>query len=125
MSRFEIDQKVYVVENGVLKPGTIHTVYESLGYALVRFDNDELQKVMFERIAVMPEEKETEKPSEPVLKSEITITQNEFMEIGSRISAEIAYESDVGFEMMGIFARLLAMMHIALFVEGPDDDTAV
>ena len=122
MSKFEIDQKVYVVKNGVLKPGTIHAVYDSLGYAVVRYDGGELQKVMFERIAVMPEEKETEKPSEPVEKSEITITPNEFMEIGARISAEIANESDGGLELMGIFARVLAMMHIALFVEGPDDE---
>lgn len=122
MSKFEIDQKVYVVDNGVLKPGTIHAVYDTLEYAVVRYDDGEMQKVMFEHIAVMQEEKETEKPSEPVLKSEITITQNEFMEIGSRVLAETAYESDGGFELMGIFARLLAKMHTALFVEGPDDE---
>ena len=125
MSKFKIDQKVYVVDNGELIPGTIHTVYESLGYALVRFDNDELQKVMLERIAVMTEEKETEKPSEPVFKSEITITPEEFMNIASSIVADEAKETENPIIFMGACSILMSKIHKALFLEGSDDDTAV
>ena len=125
MSKFEIDQKVLVVEDNELKPGTIRNLYETLGIAIVDFGGAEYKKVKIDNIAIEHDTEKNTKSDEPIEREEITITPNEFMEIATSVLAKEAEGMDQPIMFMGGCSILMGKIHKALFVEDPNDDKTV
>lgn len=119
MSKFEIDQKVLVVEDNELKPGTIRSLYETLGIAIVDFGEAEYKKVNIDKIAIVHENEKNAESNEPIERAEITITPNEFMEIATSVLAKEAKGMDNPIMFMGACSILMGKIHKALFIEDP------
>ena len=83
MSKFKVGMKVNFIRENEMLTGVIENVFDNTNIAIVSIPDDAHYKVRFEEMAIAPEPelKTEEKPIEPVEKSEITITPNEFMEI--------------------------------------------
>lgn len=116
MNLLKCGDNVVVIEDGELRNGVIKTVFDMVTppmYA-VEFE-DGIEKVPFNRVAPAPKtEIPEEQKREPVFKSEITITPDEFMNIATRIIAEETKEHKlVGFAT----TILLAKIHKALFLD--------
>lgn len=125
MSKFEIDQKVLVVEDNELKPGTIRSLYETLGIAIVDFGEAEYKKVKIDNIAIEHESEKDAESNEPIERAEITITPNEFKEIASKVASEVMLTMNKPIEVIGDYAVIVAKLQLALFVEDPNDDKTV
>lgn len=112
--------RVGVVINGEIKKGVVMSVYSDLDYAIVKFE-DGVSKVMLHNIGLLPEEKDQDPEiKEPVIKSEITITRDNFNKIAVKLIAKEARESKSG--MIGMFFTIfVAKLERALFIEGEND----
>lgn len=110
-------QKIKVVDNNELKDGTLRDVYETLDIAIVDIGDGVYKKVRIDQIAIVEE-----KPTEPVAKSEITITPSEFMTITCKIVAKLALDVDDSVKFMGACSILLGKIHTALFIEGSENE---
>lgn len=110
--------RVGVVSNGEIKKGVVMSVYSDLDYAIVKFEDGVVSKVMLHNIGLLPEEKDQEpkEPKKPVEKSEITITPAEFEKIGSKVCGKLA--TKIGPSVILLGATILAGLHTALFIEG-------
>lgn len=112
--------RVGVVSNGEIKNGVVMSVYSDLDYAIVKFEDGVVSKVMLHNIGLLPEEKvQDPEPKKPVEKSEITITPEEFQNIGVKISIKLVEKYGPGFMLM--CSAILAGLHTALFIEGEND----
>lgn len=110
--------KVGVLINGEIKKGVVMSVYNDLDYAIVKFE-DGLKKIMLHNIGLLPEEKDQD-PKEPVEKSEITITREDFRKLTVKLVAKNA--KDCNSVMVGLaFSLFCADLDRALFVEGEND----
>lgn len=79
MSKFKTDMRVFVIdENNEVRKGVINVVYEAMEIAIVKFDDGNVEKVNVNCLGICREEPTKTEPSEPVEKSEITITRDEF-----------------------------------------------
>jgi hypothetical protein len=115
---------VAIIRGGEVVTGTIGRIiptYDGPRF-LVKTEN-ELVKVLATEIARIPEKKNetpTEPKREPIQKSEITITPNEFREKAVSIITEISNE--MGDPMIGMaFTIFTAKLHRKLFFEADDD----
>lgn len=111
--------RVGIIENGKIVKGTIKEVYLEVGYAVVAFDCGDVKKVLLSNLAVLPEEnQEPKSPTEPVEKSEITITPEEFRNIACDVVARKTKDNP----LVGLVTTLLlADIHKALFIEGDNE----
>ena len=82
--------RVGVLENGEIRKGTIKNVYHEFNIAIVAFEDGNVEKVPLSNLGLLPEEKvqNNQEPKEPVEKSEITITPDEFRKIVSEVIAK-------------------------------------
>ena len=123
MPKFNVDDKIIVIENGKIRKGTIARIFDEVtpNMALVAFDDlGDFEKVSVERIALEPiasgseKDEYPEEENEPVEKSKITITPEEFEEIVCRVIAE----ETMDYKLVGlVFAGLMGKIHRALFIE--------
>jgi hypothetical protein len=116
MNLLKCGDNVVVIEDGELRNGVIKTVFDMITppmYA-VEFE-DGIEKVPFNRVAPAPKtETPEEQKREPVFKSEITITPDEFQEISCRVVAEETKDNI----FIGLtFSTILAKIHKALFLD--------
>lgn len=81
MSKFKLGVRVVVIDGDTheIRKGVIDNVYETLEVAIVKFDDGNVEKVGFDYLSI-----ESEK------KSEITITEEEFIDIVTDIATEFA-----------------------------------
>lgn len=85
-TNLKIDDKVMTIQDGECRYGKIHAIFDNLNVpvAMVDFTNENgdisMEKVRLADLVIVeePEVKETATPSEPVEKSEITLTPDEF-----------------------------------------------
>ncbi len=120
MSKLIKGSRVGMIENGKIVKGTVKEVYFEVGYAVVEFDCETTRKVLLSNLAVLPEEsQEPKSPTEPVEKSEITITPEEFENIAGKVGAKLAFKFGPDFILKS--AILMAKLHEALFIEGDNE----
>lgn len=126
MSKLTMGCKVFVInDNHTVRKGTLKGIYDSVGIAVVDFDDNEgtFEKVKLDKIGIVEETEaptEKERPSAPVEKSEITITSEDFRATIAKIIAEesktchpaVAMTLTIGF----------VKLHKALFTEDPENE---
>ena len=121
-TNFKLGDRVMAIQNSKARYGTIRTIggnaYETI--AIVKFETEkpgeyELEKIKVSDLILVEETeaKETEaKETEPVEKSEITITPDEFREIGVKVITKLTATKPI----VGLaFTAFLAELHKALF----------
>lgn len=118
MSKFTEGTRVVVIDNRIRK-GVIDHLYDDLEIAIVKFEDGEVDKVRYRYITVDVENQE-EETTEPLEKSEITITPDEFREIASKACAKVV--SKGGPASILLAGVLLAEIHDALFYNGGEND---
>lgn len=125
MSKFKTGMRVVVIdENNEVRKGVINTVYEDMEIAIVKFDDGNVEKVHFSYLGIEPETKDQEeKPTEPVEKSEITITPDEFKKIASKVVMKNVEKMGEGGGLLGLTFTIFAVeLHRALFFDAVDND---
>lgn len=126
MSKLTMDCKVFVInDNHTIRKGTLKGIYDSVGIAVVDFDDNEgtFEKVKLDKIGIVEETEvptEKERPSAPVEKSEITITPEEFRDKAIDIIFKVTdgRHSLVADVLTCGFAKLSN----ALFIEDPENE---
>ena len=119
MKMFNENDRVITIENGAIKNGIVRKCFYNMNppVLLVEFDDGHVEKVRPEKLALAPKTEEpTEEPREPILKPEITITPDEFRDIGlDLLTDSIMKTKDIEF---GIKASMfLAQLQKALFID--------
>lgn len=126
MSKFKPGLRVVVIDGDTheVRKGVINASYEGVEVAIVKFDDGNVEKVSFDYLGVEPETKvQEEKPTEPVEKSEITITPDEFKKIATDVVAREVEKMEKGVGLLGItFTIFVAKLHRALFFDAVDND---
>ena len=124
MSDFKTGTRVNVINwcSNEIKKGVINTVFEDIEIAIVQFDDGNVEKVYFSSLSIdqATEAKAQEEPTEPVEKSGITITPDEFRKIAVDV---ITKESEKGGPILTIVCILLvSKLHRAIFGDEGNDD---
>lgn len=88
MKKFNIGDRVIVIEDNEVKRGTIKNVYSDLQIFIVEFNDGSVGKVVADKIALEPKaettaeaEAQEKREDVPRMKSEVTITPDEFREV--------------------------------------------
>lgn len=118
--KITIGDRVITIKNNQIRKGTVTKIYDldPIIY-IVEFDDGNVEKVCHNEIALEPETETQEEDLEPVEKSEITITPDEFKKIACRVIVNETKDS----RLMGlVFALLMDKIHKALFVEPWEND---
>lgn len=123
MSKFEKGTTVLHIVNNRLKRGTILSIYDTLNVAVVSFEDGSTEKVKLSDLAISYEEKRRqepekireEKPSNPVEKSEITITPVEFRKKVVDLATEKSMNGK--FKEGFVITYIGAELHKALFYD--------
>lgn len=112
---FDIGNKVVTIKDGELRKGVVKYCYPIYPPVFaVEFEDGTVEKVHYNNIAPEPKTETPEERIEPVEKSEITITPDEFSSIAARIIVEET-GSDV---LTGLrFASIIGKLREALFVD--------
>lgn len=121
MSKFKVGTRVAVIDKDTheIRKGVINASYEGVEVAIVTFDDGNVEKVGFDYLGIESETKvHEEKPTEPVEKSEITITPDEFKKIATDVVAREVEKMEKGGGLLGItFTIFVAKLHRALFFD--------
>lgn len=121
MSKFKPGFRVVVIDGDTreIRKGVINATYEEVEIAIVKFDDGNVEKVGFDYLGIEPETKvQEEKPTEPVEKSEITITPDEFKKIATKVVVENIKKMGEGGGVLGLtFTFFVAELHRTLFIE--------
>lgn len=123
MSKFNKDMRVVVIdEHNYVRKGVIDKVFDSMDIAIVKFDDGNVEKVHFSYLGIEPETKaqgEPKKTNEPIEKSEITITPEEFQKIAVGVVRDITEKSGPA---LGFASTLIiSLIHKALFLDEGDN----
>jgi hypothetical protein len=117
---FGIGDKIVSIKDGELRKGVIKNFYPMVTPPVfaVEFEDGSVEKVLYNNVAKEPET-ETQEENEPIQKSEITITPDEFQEIACRVIIETSRNNT---RAASAFTRLIGRLHKALFVEPWEND---
>ena len=118
-TNFKLGDRVMTIQDSKPRYGTIRSIgdngYEHIAIVTFKTDNpneSELQKIKVSDLILVEETEAETKKSEPVEKSEITITPDEFRETGVKVIKKLTAEKPV----VGLaFTAFLAELHKALF----------
>ena len=117
MSNFKEGIRVAIIHDGEILEGKITKLYAPVDIAIVSLDNGDFVKAKLSELAIIKEEK-TEEEKEPVEKSEITITPEEFSAIACKVIAENTDSIVVALSIGEIMAKL----HEALFIDEGENE---
>lgn len=118
--KFKQNDSVYAIVDNKIVEGTVFVILDSV--IVVKLDNGELVKCPSDTVAPakIAEPTEETKESEPVEKSEIIITPDEFKEITTGVVAKITKTKPLlGFAFMSILAEI----HTALFFDNINENS--
>ena len=119
MKKFNENDHVITIENGSIKNGIVSKCFYEMNppVLLVEFDDGNVEKVLPEKLALAPKTEDPKEESrEPIIKSEITITPDEFRDIEFNVITETAIKTKDF--MLGMkLSAFLALLHKALFVD--------
>lgn len=119
---FSTGDEVVTIKDGELRKGVIKNFFPvNPPVFVIEFEDGTVEKIPYNNVAPAPksETQEPEEKNEPVVKSEITITPDEFMKITARV---VAKETKCNLIVGMAFARIFAKVHKALFVEPWEND---
>lgn len=125
INKFNPDTRVGVLENGDIRKGTIKKVHNEFEIAIVEFEDGNVEKVHFSKLGLLSEEKvqDNQDPKEPVEKSEITITPEEFKKITSKVIAKEAVKMGPAKGLLILTITLImAEIHKVLFYDEGNND---
>ena len=119
MSKFNPGVKVLVIgEDNEVRYGVIQNAYDDVGIAIVKFTDDTVEKVHYNRMGIEPETVSQE-INEPVEKTEITITEDYFKEVCVDVIAEKTVGNlSLAFSMVNI---VVAISKKLFSTEGKND----
>lgn len=118
-TNFKLGDRVMMIQNSEVRYGTIHSFCYDPKIVLVDFKTDkpdecERVKVRVSELVLVQETEAEPKKSEPVEKSEITITADEFKKVGVELILKMSGDKAI----VGLtFAAFLAELHKALFFD--------
>lgn len=115
---------VAIIEHGEIKKGILKDVKAlDRPVAIVDFDG-EIRKVLVEDLArVQEESEEIQEDNEPVEKSEITITPDQFHDITTSIIGEECAKMGPAGLMVGMtIGIIMGKIHNELFIDGAEND---
>lgn len=115
---------VAIIEHGEIKKGILKDVKAlDRPVAIVDFDG-EVRKVLVEDLAKVQEEsEEIQEDNEPVEKSEITITPDQFHDITTSIIGEECAKMGSAGLMVGMaIGIIMGKIHTELFADGVEND---
>jgi hypothetical protein len=118
-NEFEKGDKVVTIKDYTLRKGVVYAVYplDPPIYA-VKFEDGTVEKILHNNIA-LESDTETPEENEPIEKSEITITPDEFRAIACRVIAE----ETMRFPLISkIVMPIVVDIHRALFIEPREDE---
>lgn len=113
---FNTGDKVVTIKDGELRKGVVKNFYPMVTPPIfaIEFEDGTVEKVPYNNVAPEPKTETPEEKNDPVEKSEITITPDEFREITCRVIAENTKEHKI----VGLaFASIMGKIHRALFIE--------
>lgn len=126
MCNLKTGARVVVIDGytNAIRKGVVSTVYENMEIAIVHFDDGDVEKVHFSHLGIEADTKaQEEEPTEPVEKSEITITPDEFRDITSKVIAQEAKKIGEGGVIVTLaFTAFAVELHKALFLDGVNND---
>ena len=117
MKKFNVGDRVVVIDFSEIRSGVIRNIYPEVNTAIVAFVDGEVEKISIDRMALekvetveIPETEETHE-SEPVEKSEITITPDEFRETACDVLArETGGDMLFGIRVVPILVKICAAL---------------
>lgn len=119
---FSTGDEVVTIKDGELRKGVIKNFFPvDPPIFVIKFEDGTVEKVRYDKVAPAPktETQEPEEKNEPVEKTEITITPDEFKEIACRvIAAETKSHKLLGLALVPIMGKI----HRALFIEPWEND---
>lgn len=124
MSKLKEGVRVIVFDRDTneIKKGVIDKAYFEMEIAIVKFDDGNVEKVPYEHLHIEPEN-DVQETTEPVEKSEITITPEEFRNISSHVIEEITDKLEDKSGVIGLTMIVFASeLHNALFRSEVEND---
>ena len=122
MNKLNPGTRVGVLENGEIRKGNIKNAYYDCNIAIVVFDDGNVEKVPFSKLGLLAEEK-VPYNREPIEKSEITITPQEFRKITSEVIKNETEEMGSAKGVLRVaFTIIIAKIHRALFYDEGNND---
>jgi hypothetical protein len=123
MVTFNIGDRVMILENNEILKGTVKkNFYEFPEILIIECADGELKKVHIDRVAHEPKSETNDKQNaEPVEKSEITITPDEFKKIGTNLIPTLTKRPIIAIA----FTAFLAELHKALFFDEVSENSEV
>ena len=124
MSKLKEGVRVIVFDRDTneIKKGVIDKAYSEMEIAIVKFDDGNVEKVPYEHLHIEPEN-DVQETTEPVEKSEITITPEEFRNISSHVIKEITDKLEDNRGVIGLTMIVFAAdLHNALFRSEVEND---
>lgn len=114
---FEVGDRVFTVEDNKVVYGEIHEIIGGGSQiVVVKLEDGSLCKMFYHSLAKVQENTETE--SEPVEKSEVTITPDEFRKVSAKVVADILEgidNTDQKLEYLLLSSVLMTKIHCAIF----------
>ena len=113
MTTFNVGDRVMTIQNSEIRKGTVKIIFENFPDQLVvEFDDGEFKKTSIDKVALEPKSDTNDKQNaEPVEKSEITITPDEFRDVGIKVITKATKRPLVTI----VLTAFLADLHKALF----------
>lgn len=117
---FNIGDKIVAIKDGELRKGKIKNFYPlNPPVFIIELEDGTVEKIPYSNVAPEPKNETLEEKSEPVEKSEITITPDEFTNIAGRV----LFEETKGKPLVGVMiAPIIGKIRYALFVEPREND---
>ncbi len=121
MSKIKEGMNVIFIKNSSIVKGVAETVYDSIDLAIVALDDGtRVKRNLFDLVIDEKKTEEPEKPKEPVEKSEITITTDEFRKKASTLIAKLAHEGATEGMLVLAFTLFVYQLHEVLFFEAEE-----
>lgn len=117
---FKIGDRIVTIVCGELVSGTIKELFPiDPPVCIVKFEDGSFGKIPCNEMALEPKSEPVEEKNEPITKSEITITPDEFENVACRVIArETKDHPIIGF----VTASIISKIHEALFTESSGND---
>lgn len=119
---FNVGDKIVTIKNGELRKGVIKNFYPvNPPVFAIEFEDGTVEKIPYNNVAPEPKTETPEEENAPVVKSEITITPDEFQKIAIDVITDYAIKQNditVGF----VPTLILADIHKRLFITEAEND---
>lgn len=118
--KFQVGDKVVTIEQSQLKRGVIKDIYH-LGtpILIVQFENGDVEKCVLSDVAPAPVDCPKTESDE---KNEVTISENEFRDIGLNLITDLTVDKTISVAEGTIVTIILKVIDKKLFCDESNDD---